>query len=118
MGWRRCGSSCTGTASSRGASSGTSSRSRGRGRLLVAPEGLSRFYVREMSEPVADRKVGASWMTREDRLQGIPDYVRYLDAVDAAVWGGVARSRPPGTVRGFLQGPPTPCRRRAQAPGG
>ena len=52
----------------------------GEGRLLVAPEGLSRFYVGEMSERAADRKVGASWMTREDRLAEIADYVRYLDA--------------------------------------
>src|SRR2546422_1126863 len=114
MGWRRCGSSCTGTASSRGASSGTSSRSRGRGRLLVAPEGLSRFYVSEMSEPVADRKVGASWMTREDRLAEIADYVRYLDAVYAAVWAGVERSRARVTVLGVSQGTATACRWLAQ----
>lgn len=33
------------------------------GRLLVAPEGLSRFYLEENGV----RRVGASWMTREDR---------------------------------------------------
>ena len=34
-------------------------------RVIVAPEGLSRFYL---SESPAERRVGASWMTREDRL--------------------------------------------------
>src|SRR6266704_6639708 len=44
-------------------------------RYLVAPEGLSRFYL---SESATARRVGASWMTREDRLVEIEDYVRYL----------------------------------------
>ena len=39
-------------------------------RYLVAPEGLSRFYL---SESPAERRVGASWMTREDRLAEIAD---------------------------------------------
>ena len=37
-------------------------------RYLVAPEGLSRFYL---TERPAERRVGASWMTREDRLNEI-----------------------------------------------
>src|SRR5207244_11621240 len=48
------------------------------GRCLVAPEGLSRFYL---TESPTERRVGATWMTREDRLAEIADYVRYLDAV-------------------------------------
>src|SRR2546428_142450 len=101
MGWRRCGSSCTGTASSRGASSGTSSRSRGRGRLLVAPEGLSRFYVSEMSEPGADRKVGASWMTGGERLatHGVPFRVVEFDGgheIDQRVLHELAEHREAG----------------------
>src|ERR1051325_10016453 len=47
-------------------------------RRLVAPEGLSRFYL---SERATERRVGASWMTREDRLAEIADYLGYLDAV-------------------------------------
>src|SRR2546425_5855384 len=35
-------------------------------RCIVAPEGLSRFYL---TESPAERRVGASWMTREDRLR-------------------------------------------------
>src|SRR5712692_3984827 len=51
-------------------------------RVIVAPEGLSRFYL---TERAAERRVGASWMTREDRLAEIDDYVHYLDAVQTAV---------------------------------
>ena len=43
-------------------------------RLFVAPEGLSRFYLQN-----GLGRVGATWMTREDRLHEIDDYVRYLD---------------------------------------
>ena len=86
----------------------------GEGTLVVAPEGLSRFYVGEMSERAADRKVGASWMTREDRLAEIADYVRYLDAVYATVRTGRERSRARVTVLGFSQGTATACRWLAQ----
>jgi predicted esterase len=68
----------------------------------VAPEGLSRFYL---SEHPAERRVGAAWMTREDRLHEIEDYVRYLDAVYARI--APAKSV---TVLGFSQGTATVCR--------
>ncbi|MGH7675513.1 MAG: alpha/beta hydrolase [Gemmatimonadales bacterium] len=75
-------------------------------RLIVAPEGLSRFYV----DPAHRERVGSSWMTREDRLHEIADYVRYLDAVAAEVLEWVH----PRTVRvhvlGFSQGTATACR--------
>jgi predicted esterase len=73
-------------------------------RLIVAPEGLSRFYL---TEDPAERRVGASWMTKEDRLAEIDDYVRYLDAVYLAV---VGPSRVGVTVLGFSQGATTACR--------
>lgn len=41
--------------------------------LIAAPEGLSKFYFRN--------KIGASWMTKEDRLNEIHDYAEYLDYV-------------------------------------
>ena len=72
-------------------------------RLVVAPEGLSRFYI-EANRP---EKIGASWMTREDRLAEIADYVRYLDAVYAAVGGA---TRPRVVVLGFSQGTATAAR--------
>jgi predicted esterase len=73
-------------------------------RLIVAPEALNRFYVDE-----AHKKVGATWMTREDRLTDIADYVRYLDAVAAAVLEGRTAPRRV-TVLGFSQGASTACR--------
>jgi predicted esterase len=72
------------------------------GRLIVAPEALNRFYVDE-----AHQKVGATWMTREDRLTDIDDYVRYLDAVADEVLAGADRRV---TVLGFSQGSATACR--------
>jgi predicted esterase len=79
-------------------------------RYLVAPEGLSRFYL---TEDPAERRVGASWMTREDRLAEIDDYVRYLDAVYADVFGSVdrsGRSRVTVVALGFSQGAATVSR--------
>src|SRR6266513_3411167 len=72
-------------------------------RYLVAPEGLSRFYL---TESATERRVGASWMTREDRLHEIDDYVRYLDALYSHVAPGAARV----TALGFSQGTATVCR--------
>jgi predicted esterase len=68
------------------------------GRLLVAPEGLSRFYLRR-----GTGEVGASWMTREERAGEIRDTLGYLDLLwervrDRAVPGAALR------VLGFSQG--------------
>lgn len=75
-------------------------------RLLVAPEALSRFYVSR----TGDRQIGASWMTREDRLTEIADYVRYLDTVHADVVARVPTPGAPTHVLGFSQGTATACR--------
>ena len=72
-------------------------------RCIVAPEGLSRFYL---TESPTERRVGASWMTREGRLREIDDYVRYLDGVYAQVVPRNARV----TALGFSQGTATVCR--------
>lgn len=44
------------------------------GRSVCAPEALSRFYVRG-----TEGRVGASWMTRDDRLTDIADHLAYLN---------------------------------------
>ena len=44
--------------------------------LVVAPEGLSRFYWQGVTGDVV-----ASWMTRKDRLDEIKDYANYLSKV-------------------------------------
>ena len=76
-------------------------------RHLVAPEGLSRFYL---SEGAAERRVGACWMTREDRLAEIDDYVHYLDAVYAAVFARVDRAAVTVHALGYSQGAATVSR--------
>jgi predicted esterase len=73
-------------------------------RLVIVPEGLSRFYVDSRRGVV-----GASWMTREDRVHEIDDYVRYLDAVAAAVLPA-GSAPPPIHLLGFSQGSATVCR--------
>lgn len=44
--------------------------------LVIAPEGLSRFYWQGMGG-----SVGASWMTKEDRLAEIDDHCFYLQTL-------------------------------------
>jgi predicted esterase len=71
---------------------------------------LSRFYV-DRTSMTSDPppKVGASWMTREDREVEIADQVAYLEALLVEL-----RTRMPKDVRlrllGFSQGVATVCR--------
>ena len=63
-------------------------------RLIIAPEALSRFYLdrsRLANDPAP--RVGATWMTREDRDHEISDHVAYLDALHDLL-------RPPERVAG------------------
>lgn len=82
-------------------------------RRIVAPEALSRFYVDDTSGPHGPgSRVGASWMTREDREREIADYIAYLDAVASRELAGGRRA--PGPVKvvvlGFSQGAATASR--------
>lgn len=74
------------------------------GRLIVAPEGLSRFYLDD-----GHTKVGATWMTREDRDHEIADQLTYLDRLTehlcASCRAGIRLN-----VLGFSQGVATACR--------
>lgn len=83
-------------------------------RLIVAPEGLSRFYLEAVAAP--HRHVGASWMTRENREAEIDDYVRFIDSVYADVLhrAGLVRARL--VVLGFSQGGATATRWLARSP--
>ena len=74
-------------------------------RVLIAPEGLSRAYFEEKGV----RRVGASWMTKEDRDVEIEDYVRYLDVLAEQVQLGVA-GKARVEVHAFSQGTATACR--------
>jgi predicted esterase len=79
-------------------------------RLIVAPEGLSRFYTEPADEDGTHTVVGASWMTREDRENEIEDYVAYLDTVHDKVFEAVDRATVRIVVLGFSQGAATVSR--------
>ncbi|MGH7696326.1 MAG: alpha/beta hydrolase [Gemmatimonadaceae bacterium] len=77
-------------------------------RVIVAPEALNRFYIDIPRPGVAatDRRVGTTWMTREDREAEIADYVAYLDRM----LRNVAPEARTVTVLGFSQGVATALR--------
>ena len=69
--------------------------------VVVAPEGLSRFYLHGNGG-----RVGASWMTSDDRLAEIDDHCGFLNELA----GRVLAQCPAGvavTVLGFSQGTAT-----------
>jgi predicted esterase len=74
-------------------------------RLIVAPEALSRFYLNNTFS-----RIGATWMTKEDRLNEINDYVNYLDTVYRRIFSEIRRERLKVTLLGFSQGTATVCR--------
>jgi predicted esterase len=77
---------------------------------IIAPEGLSRFYL----EPVESRaltgnnRVGATWMTAENRLMDIENYITFLNAVHSRVMSAYPDT--PLTLLGFSQGVATASR--------
>ena len=73
--------------------------------LVIAPEGLHRFYWQGFS-----KKVVASWMTKEDRENDIADYVNYLNVVYGKVLSGLKNKNVKVNVLGFSQGTATVCR--------
>lgn len=73
-------------------------------RLIVVPEAMSRFYLSSSGFHGPDSKIGATWMTREDREVEIADYVRYLDLLYGEILAAIGNSRPRVTVLGFSQG--------------
>lgn len=78
------------------------------GRVIVAPEGLHRFYIDPPPKPAHERRVGATWMTREDRENDIADYVDYLDTLVSDFMAQTPRARL--RVLGFSQGSATVLR--------
>ena len=77
------------------------------GICVIAPEGLSRFYLEDLQH--AGRKnnrVGATWMTRENREMDIANYIAYLDVI----YRTEIKTNAPVTILGFSQGAATACR--------
>lgn len=81
-------------------------------RLVMAPEALSRFYLDPIPERrlQAEPRVGATWMTREDRETEIADYVAYLEQLTWETRRHLAGAGPRIVVLGFSQGTATVCR--------
>jgi predicted esterase len=81
-------------------------------RLIVAPEGLSRFYLDPLPQRRAEAapRVGATWMTREAREAEIADYVAYLERLATEIRHPLAGAAPRIVVLGFSQGTATVCR--------
>jgi len=84
-------------------------------RLIVVPEGLSRFYLDTRPGHSGASKVGALWLTREDRETEIVDIVNYLDRLyerilEELAKHGVARDRIRVHALGFSQGGPAASR--------
>jgi predicted esterase len=71
---------------------------------VIAPEGLSRFYQEGFYG-----RVGATWMTKEDRLTDIENYINYLNAVYDEVRKKI-QINIPVSVLGFSQGAATATR--------
>ena len=69
---------------------------------VIAPQGLNKFYLQGFSG-----RVGSTWMTKEDRLLDIDNYITYLNSLYESL------NIPAGcklNVLGFSQGSATACR--------
>lgn len=74
------------------------------GICVIAPEGLSRFYLEGNGG-----RVGATWMTKENRLTDIENYINYLNEVFHKETSSIS-PLPPITILGFSQGAATVTR--------
>ncbi|MEP2670394.1 MAG: alpha/beta hydrolase [Cyclobacteriaceae bacterium] len=77
---------------------------------VIAPEGLSRFYLEDIPTRVAggSNRVGATWMTRENREADIRNYISYLQSVYDTELHQI--NYPPVSILGFSQGGATATR--------
>ena len=73
--------------------------------LIIAPEGLNRFYIGESFQ-----RVGASWMTKEERESDIEENINYLNALIENVFKEIGHENVQLNVLGFSQGGATACR--------
>lgn len=71
--------------------------------LIVCPEGPHRFY-----QEGTNGRVGASWMTKEDRLTDIEDYIAFLDTLYTSL--DASKNFQKKFLLGFSQGGATASR--------
>ena len=74
--------------------------------LVIAPEALSRFYL---EGNIPDSRIGATWMTKEDRENEIKDYVAYFDLLLEETMKTLGNDVKVN-ILGFSQGCSTLCR--------
>jgi predicted esterase len=76
---------------------------------VIAPEALSRFYLEDVQSRTrtGNNRVGATWMTRENRLTDIRNYITFLNGVYQKE---ITEPLAPVTVLGFSQGAATASR--------
>ena len=77
---------------------------------VIAPEGLSHFYLEDVASraQTGNNRVGASWMTKENRLTDIDNYLEYLNRIyEKEVGSNISI---PITILGFSQGAATVSR--------
>ncbi len=81
-----------------------------RGICVIAPEGLSRFYLEDIPTRIAGgtNRVGATWMTRENREMDIENYITYLQSVYDTELSTTQHVKV--TILGFSQGAATATR--------
>jgi predicted esterase len=73
--------------------------------FIVAPEALSRFYLNGFNG-----RVGATWMTREERESEISDYINYLNLLYDTVLSKNKNKSLKVNILGFSQGTATVAR--------
>jgi predicted esterase len=76
---------------------------------VIAPEGLSHFYLENVQTRVTggSNRVGATWMTRENRETDIRNYIHYLNEIYRKEIGA---RKIKTTLLGFSQGSATVTR--------
>jgi predicted esterase len=72
---------------------------------IIVPEALNKFYLKGFYG-----KVGATWMTKEDRKNEISDYINFLNSVYETEINKFDKTKIKINVLGFSQGCPTAVR--------
>lgn len=73
--------------------------------LILAPEALNRFYI-----DTNYGRVGASWMTKDERQDDIKENIKYLNTLMDQIIKEIGHNRFKINVLGFSQGGATACR--------
>ena len=73
--------------------------------VIIAPEALSKFYLKEFSG-----RVGATWMTKYEKDAEIADYINYLNHLYHTVLKNFDVNKLKVNVLGFSQGTATVAR--------